>query len=198
LGRGIDDALAVLVDGIAEAHRSLDQCALGLKLVGERHVARVELPCADGVHGRVALEVVEVLGQGGPVLAGRHTECLGPEERIGRKDRQALVAELVSHHHVTASEPRLLPSVVDPVARQLGAGIVDPLTVLVHRVAEAHRPIDYCGLRLELVGEEHRTEVESQRALLRSRSVALEVIQRRRVLRAALFTARRAGICRSW
>jgi hypothetical protein len=123
MGGWIDDALAVLVDRVAEEPRSEERDRLHLELIGDAHGELREPGRGDAI----ALEVVD------PEL-GRHAVLLrGVAEALGPEDRERLIAELIADEHGAAGERRL----PDLVAHEVGRGIVDALAVLVGRRAEA-------------------------------------------------------------
>jgi hypothetical protein len=158
----IHDALAVLVDGVAEEPRSEERDRLRLELIFDAHRGLHEAGPGDAI----ALEVVDPELGRHAVLLGWVTQALGPE------DRERLIAELVANEHGAAGEPAL----PDLIAHEVRGGVVDDaLAVLVGRRAEADGPHDGRRARRELVDERRRPAGERRDA----RAVALVVIAAR-------------------
>jgi hypothetical protein len=76
----IEDALTVLVDGVAVEQRPPDAGVLRLELIREADDALVEGARADGALHAVAFEVVDVQGGHHPVLLRRNAQAVRTEE----------------------------------------------------------------------------------------------------------------------
>src|SRR6185369_3352400 len=161
----VGNALAVLVDRIAQEERLDDARDLRLELIGDGDGALLEAP-ARGAH-LVALEVVGVgvLGERDAVLRRRVTEAVRAE------NRQRLLAELVGDEDVAVSECGLR----DAVAHAVNGRVADALAVLVRRVAQTVWALDVGAGRAELVREVDRASAEAREARL-ARLIALEVL----------------------
>jgi hypothetical protein len=156
--RGIDDALPVLVDRIAEKPGDEERGGLRLELVGDVDGAACEARAEDAV----ALVVVDVERGIDAVL------LRGVAEALGLRHGQRLIAELVPHDDGAPGERYFLDAVADEVRGRVG----DPLAVLVRRIAEAGRTDDRGRGLAELVDEIDGPPREARRA----RSVALHVV----------------------
>src|SRR5262249_1821077 len=179
IGRQLEGAVAHEVAGrvqhgravdrrrVAEEERPLDRHVPRLELIrhadhARREAVRVLLPHA------VALEAVERRVVRDVVLLGDRAD------RVLARDGELLRAELVRDEDTLVAEGRRARERLRHVAALVHGDVVDALTVLVDRVAEAERADDLHARRPELVGDVGRRLRERRPG---DELVALEVVE---------------------